>query len=127
MEPRTSSDTSLRIVFTPAGEDLHGSARSRGGADPLGHVRHLVDPELIKAMQAAEPHILAWLRAGRENVIAFAMDPVAALRSALPHLDPALLQRIAAIRAASRGVVPDVPGMTIDRLEVDVAPHEKGR
>jgi hypothetical protein len=127
MEARTSSDTSLHIVFTPAGEELHGSARERRGPDPLGQIRRMLDPELIKAMQAAEPHLLAWLRASRENVIAFTMDPIAALRVALPHLDPKLLQRIAAIRAASRGVVPDVPGMTIDRLEVDVVPDKKGR
>jgi hypothetical protein len=125
-ESRSPHGTSLRVVFTEAGEDLALRTPKDGGHDPVAHLRHMFDAELIKAMREAEPHLLAWLRASRENVVAFTMDPMAALRTAVPHLDPDVLRRIAAMRGMSRGVVPDVPGMTVDRFEVDVAP-EKGR
>ena len=126
-ESHSPRGTSLRVTFTPAGEDLSMRAPKEGGHDPVAHVRHMFDAELITAMREAEPHLLAWLRASHDNVVAFTTDPVAALRTAVPHLDPDLLRRIAAIRGMSRGVVPDVPGMNVDRFEVDVGPHEKGR
>ena len=83
----------------------------------------MLDPSLLDAMVAAVPKLLAWLRQSRDHITQFAMDPLAALRKALPDFDPHMLARIAAIRAASARAQPDMPGVTIDRFDVSVAPH----
>jgi hypothetical protein len=113
--------TSFSIRFTASGDDLRGTPPA-GARDPLAGVRQMIDPALQQAMIEAEPQMLAWLRASRQNLIQFAMDPVGAMRVALPKLDPALLAKIATIRASAARVAPDLPGVTIDSFDVDVAP-----
>lgn len=119
---------SLGVRFTAStADELQGPQRGKGGFDPFASVRAMLDPALTKAMIEAEPKLLAWLRASRDHLTRFTMDPMSALREALPDFDPALLARIAAIRAAAQRARPDVPGLKIDRFEVSVAPAGKGK
>jgi hypothetical protein len=127
MESRKSTGVSLGVRFTAAGDELHGPKRGRSGFDPLGGVRSMLDPALTRAMVDAEPRLLAWLRESREHLIQFTMDPMGALREALPGFDSAMLARIAAIRAVAHRAKPDVPGLKIDRFEVAVAAPGKGK
>ena len=126
MASDSTSGTSLGIRFVAAGEALRGGRRGVGGADPLARIRGQMDPQLTQAMIDAEPKLLAWLRASRHNVVLFTIDPMAALRKALPDFDPALLARIEAMRAGAPRAMPDLPGVSIDRFEVE-APPEKAR
>jgi hypothetical protein len=125
---RNQDGVTLGVRFVAAGEALHapkpGTPPSR---DALAGVRSLLDPTLTKAMVAAEPKLMAWLRQSKDHVHQFAQDPMAALRKALPDFDPALLARIATIRASAQRVKPDFPSLKIDRFDVSVAHDGKGR
>ncbi len=120
MEDRTSPSISIGVRFVAAGDQLK-HPRVDGGFDPLAGVRSQLDEKLLKAMVDAEPKLLAWLRASHDHLVQFTTDPMAALHSALPGFDRALLARIAAIRASAQRVKVDLPGVTIDRFTAEVA------
>lgn len=124
---RNQDGVTLGVRFVAAGVALHAPRPGTSPShDALAGVRSLLDPTLTKAMVAAEPKLLAWLRQNKDHVQQFAQDPMAALRNALPDFDPALLARIAAIRASAQRVRPDLPSLKVDRFDVSVAPEGKG-
>ncbi|HTJ85513.1 MAG TPA: hypothetical protein VL400_27540 [Polyangiaceae bacterium] len=120
------------VRFTES-KSLHSEAASeeaRKTKDPLTARAHAaLTPELRKALIDAEPRMMAWLRASQSNVAQFAMDPVAALREAVPHIDKALLARITAMRRQAARTTPDAPGVRLETLRFEVAPDagSKGR
>jgi hypothetical protein len=97
----------------PSADDVTARALSR------------LTPQLKAALIAAEPKVLAWLRASHENRVQFTLDPVNALQKILPDFDPKLIAEIAALRAASSRVTVDVPGVKLDSFQLEVEPETK--
>jgi hypothetical protein len=125
MKSPESTGVSIGIRFVEGAEILK-SAPPRHEHDPIGHLRSKIDPALAKLMIDSEPRLIAWLRASRENVVAFAMDPITALKKALPDLDPQALDKLAQLRANAMSTASVIPGVRIDRFEVAVGPKGRG-
>ena len=113
----------LRVRFT--GSTLAKSAGPRLNTnDFAGRALAQLDAHTRAALAKAEPHVMAWLRADRANVAKYAMDPIGSLIAA--GVDRELVGKLAALRAASSRVPVDLPGVTIDRFEVEVEPAKRG-
>ena len=78
-------------------------------------------PALREAFIKAEPNVLSWLRSSQENRTRFLLDPVNALKEAVPDFDERLIGEIKNLRDASARTIPDIPGLKLDTLELEVA------
>jgi hypothetical protein len=77
-------------------------------------------PQLRKALIAAEPEVLAWLRTSQENRVQFTLDPVGALQKIVPSFDAKLISELGALRSASSRVAVDVPGVKLESFQLEV-------
>ena len=80
---------------------------------------------LREAFIKAEPKVLSWLRSSQENRTRFLLDPVSALKEAVPDFDERLIGEIKNLRDASARTIPDIPGLKLDTLELEVAGGEE--
>jgi hypothetical protein len=112
------------------GATLRGSVRrgapARSADDPTVRALRRLSPELRAALIKAEPKVLAWLRSSHANRTRFLVDPVGALKDAVPQLDDRLVHEIASLRAASGRHAIDVPGLRLDSLRLEVADDQGG-
>lgn len=83
-------------------------------------------PALREAFIKADSKVLSWLRSSQENRTHFLLDPVSALTQAVPGFDKRLIEEIKNLRAASARTPPDIPGLQLDTLELEVASGEEG-
>ena len=68
---------------------------------------------LKNALSGMEGEVLAWLASSPANARLFASDPLAALRQAVPNVDPQVLDELAALRAARGRVQPHLPNVRL--------------
>lgn len=120
----------MRIRVTK-GDSLHVANQPKTPPRPQDEptVRALarLSPALREAFIKAEPNVLAWLRKNQENRTRFLLDPVSALKEAVPDFDERLIGEIKNLRTASGRTTPDIPGLTLDSLELEVAGEEGGK
>ena len=64
-----------------------------------------LDPALAELLRGLESRLLEWLDASAENARAFAADPLATLRRALPDLEADALKRVVAAATSPRAPV----------------------
>jgi hypothetical protein len=106
-------------------ESSRRGAPARSADDPTLRALKRLSPELRAALIKAEPEVLAWLRASHANRTRFMLDPVAALKEAVPKFDGRLIKEIAALRATTSRHAVDVPGLKLDSLRLEVASQDK--
>ena len=114
--------TNVRVRITPGGSLNPANRPKMPGPQDEPTVRALakLSPALRTAFTDAEPKMLAWLRASDEHRNRFLLDPVSALKEAVPTFNEQLLGEIRNLRAASARSVPDVPGLKLDSLKLEV-------
>lgn len=119
----------VRIRITE-GTSLHPSKQPKTPPRPEDEptVRALarLTPALREAFIKADSKVLSWLRSSQENRTHFLLDPVSALTQAVPGFDKRLIEEIKNLRAASARTPPDIPGLQLDTLELEVASGEEG-
>lgn len=119
----------MRIRITE-GSSLHPSNQPKTPPRPEDEptVRALarLTPALRAAFIKADQKVLSWLRSSQENRTRFLLDPVSALTQAVPGFDKRLIEEIKNLRAASARTPPDIPGLQLDTLELEVAGGEEG-
>jgi hypothetical protein len=120
----------VRVLLTPSASLRQASpgkgAALSGGNDPFGALRARLSPRVRATLLQIEPRVLAWVGARQEHALRFAADPVGALREAVPELDGETLAELASLRASAARARPDLPGLDITSLRLEVAPASKG-
>lgn len=115
--------TKLRIRITE-GHSLRPSRQAkalpRPEDEPTRKALDRISPALRAAFLKAEPHVMTWLRSSHEHRTRFLMDPVAALKEAVPDFEEHLISEISTLRDESSKSVPDIPGFQLDSLELEV-------
>lgn len=110
-----------RVILTE-GRSLR-AAPERGAPAPddvTARALARLTPQLRKELIAAEPKVLAWLRASQENRVQFTLDPVGALRKIVPSFDTKLITELASLRSASSRIAVDVPGVRMESFQLEV-------
>lgn len=115
--------TKLRIQITEGFSlrpSRQASALPRPEDEPTRRALDLISPALRAAFVKAEPQVLTWLRSNHDHRTRFLLDPVAALKEAVPDFDERLIEEITILRDASSKNMPDIPGYKLDSLELEV-------
>lgn len=124
----TQTGTRLRVRITE-GFSLRPSRQAdalpRPEDEPTRRALDRISPALRAAFVKAEGQVLTWLRSSHEHRTRFLLDPVAALKEAVPDFDEHLIREITTLRDASSKSMPDVPGYKLDSLELEVAGQDQ--
>lgn len=98
--PRPEMEVHASLRFVPMKKEtarkLRRSDDPRRGRRPAEALR--VGAEEIKALQKAEPQLLAWVAESDENAVLFTADPLKALGEAGVKLSPEQLLRLRLLR-----------------------------
>jgi hypothetical protein len=127
--PAKGLDVTIR--FIEGGDALRGHVdphKKRPAQDDFAaRAFAKLTPEMRAAFVANDKKLLEWLGKSAQNRARFAMDPIDALREALPGFDPKLLEQLRAMRGASARVPVAMPGVRIASLKFEMADGRRGR